>query len=198
MTKSLWQKLAENKFAKIFSTDCRLERLVKSLFIKFLWKFFSRLPLQSTSDPENHMFSSSRLQVGSSRVLHACFVYILSCGSKGIVSTNHIQDIIPSRWIFNLQVFPRFKEPSTRSVSVEGFWRILGGKRASSHIPWKVSVIIDIFVKMGNMYLAAYSQMLKAEGGFLSVQHSFVSVFCLRVTHDTWKPQVKEETLWPS
>lgn len=134
MTKSLWQKLVENKFAKIFSTDCRLERLVKSLLIKFLWKFFSRLPLQSTSDPENHMFSSSRLQVVSSRVLHACFVYILSCGSKGIVSTNHIQDIIPSRWIFNLQVFPRFKEPSTRSVSVEGFWRILGGKRASSHI----------------------------------------------------------------
>ena len=45
------------------------------------------------------------------------------------------------------------------------------------------------------MYLAAYSQMLKAEGGFLSVQRSFVSVFCLRVTHDTWKLQVKEETL---
>lgn len=61
--------------------------------------------------------------------------------------------------------------------------------------PRKVSVIIDIFVKMGNMYLAAYSQMLKAEGGFLSVQRSFVSVFCLRVTHDTWKLQVKEETL---
>lgn len=61
--------------------------------------------------------------------------------------------------------------------------------------PWKVSVIIDIFVKMGNMYLAAYSQMLKTERGFLSVQLSFVSVFCLRVTHDTWKPQVKEETL---
>lgn len=34
----------------------------------------------------------------------------------------------------NLQVFPRFKEPSTRSVSVEGSGRILGGKRASSHI----------------------------------------------------------------
>ena len=61
--------------------------------------------------------------------------------------------------------------------------------------PRKVSVIIDILLKMGNMYLAAYSQMLKAERGFLSVQRSFVSVFCLRVTHDTWKPQFKEETL---
>ena len=60
-------------------------------------KFFLDFLYNPTSDPENYMFSSSRTQAGSSRVLHACFVYILSCGSKGIVSTNHIQDIIPHR-----------------------------------------------------------------------------------------------------
>ena len=46
--------------------------------------------------------------------------------------------------------------------------------------PRKVSVIIDILVKMGNMYLAAYSQMLKAERGFfqccLALFQSFVCV----------------------